>query len=134
SLLFLYMYRQVGPAMQFYTLVGIFFFLNIAYDFFSQLGKSIPVKHLILLIALLQWVVAPFFSYHYYLDSQFYFMQILEKQYMSYIVPVVICFIIGLFFPFYSKKNFDFLEKINIYKIEANYMIRRGRFLFWTGL
>ena len=134
SLFFLYLYSIVGPEMHFYSLVGIFLFLNVAYDFFIQLGKSIPIKQLILLIALLQWVIAPFFSYHYYSDSQFYYMQVPEEQYMSYNVPAVVCFVLGLFVPLYYRgKNF-FHESVELLSNNSANLIQRGKFMFWLGM
>lgn len=120
--------------MHIYSLVGIFLFLNIAYDFFIQLGKGIPIKQLILLIALLQWVIAPFFSYHYYTESQFYYMQVSEEQYMSYNIPAIVCFIFGIIFPLYQRGNYFFRESIELFIGTSENMIIRGRFLFWLGM
>lgn len=134
SLFFLYVYSIVGPDVHPYSLVGIFLFLNIGFDFFIQLGKTIPIKQLILLIALIQWVIAPFLSYHYYSESQFYYMQVPEEQYMSYNVPAVSFFVLGLFIPLYHRGRMFYLEKVELYDIYSNHMVRRGRFLFWIGI
>ena len=116
-----------------YSYLGILLFLYVALDFFRSLSKSIPVKQLMVLIALLQWVIAPLLSYHYFTDSQFYGMQVPEEQYMGYTVPAVFAFYIGLsllFKPSNANRNLSEL----IYKAkEDNVLKQRGYFLYGLG-
>lgn len=134
SFLGLFIFSLSAPEVPFISLSVLFLFIVISIDFFLSLGSGIPIKQLILFIALLQWGVAPFLSYHYYTDSDFYFMQIPEETYMAYIFPAVISFFIGLFLPLRAKSNLNFKKIIDDFNKNKELMMRRGKMLFFIGL
>lgn len=120
------------PEVYYLSWIGIFFFAYIAYDFINQLGKAIPIRPLMLLIAFVQWVIAPFLSYHFFPNSQFYYMQIPEETYMSFIIPAILAFYIGL----KIKLVFSDTDYVNLYYESENDEIlkKRGVFLYFIGV
>ena len=76
----------------FWSFIGGILVLFIFIRFINQIGKSFPVIELMLLIAGVQWIVAPIISYRSNLDHQRYYMYVGELEYMSYIVPAYIMF------------------------------------------
>ncbi len=75
---------------------GFSFFLT---RFVLELGTSVPIKNLIMIIAILQWLIGPVLSYYFYPDSEFYYMVVDEYLYMGYVLPAIFTFGIGLFLP-----------------------------------
>ncbi len=134
TLIGLFIFRGINPAVQITTIYILFFFFNVMFDFFTRLGKNIPIKQLTLVIAIVQWGVAPFLSYHYYTNSEFYFMQIDEDQYMSFIFPAVIFLFLGLFLPLFGKHSIDLTKAIEFFRVNKETMISRGKLLFIVGL
>ncbi|WP_281613888.1 hypothetical protein [Flammeovirga sp. SubArs3] len=60
--------------------------------FITELGKSIPILELLLLICCLQWIIGPINSYLSSFRHYKYHMYIDEYRYMSFIVPSVFFF------------------------------------------
>lgn len=134
TLIGLFIFRGINPAVQITTIYVLFFFFNIMFDFFTRLGKNVPIKQLTLAIAIVQWGIAPFLSYHYFTNSEFYFMQIDEDQYMSFIFPSVIFLFLGLFLPIFGKHSIDLTKAIDFFRVNKETMISRGKLLFVVGL
>ncbi len=98
SLLF-FIGLAAGSNLPFYSALGISLFVFFVLKFFTEIGKTIEIRDLIIVVALLQWVVGPILKYHYGAKDIFYFMAIPESEYSSFVVPASIFFIIGLYFP-----------------------------------
>ena len=113
------------------TLVGIFIFIYSFLHFFSSLGKTIPIKTIMVVISSLQWIIGPFLSYHIFPNSPNYYMIIDESRYMSYVVFGEIAFVAGLYL--FSKDVIGALYT-KIKKFENNSTIfKRGLFLLVLG-
>jgi len=90
-------YFAIVSDYLFLTAVGLAFSIFIALEFVDQLGKSYPLKHLIILIASLQWVVGAKISYEYGKIHYKYFMYVEEERYMMLVVPAILFLYAGLF-------------------------------------
>lgn len=129
-----YVFGYINPEVTQLALVGLGVFIFFTIRFFMRLGNDLPLKELIIMIATLQWVVAPILSYHFYTQSQFYYMSIDEDMYMAYNVPAIIAFSAGLFITFFPRKyilNFG-LGKLD--EVEQIKYKKKGLFLFIVGL
>ena len=102
--------------LHFYSVLGIGLFSFFGLKFYFDLGKTIEIRDLIILIALLQWIVGPILKYSISPDDIFYYMAVPEKEYMELAFPASLFFIIGLYFPlFYKKLNSKWqLNKIHL--------------------
>lgn len=78
------------------TSVGLAFSLFIVLDFIDQLGKSYPIKQLIVMLASLQWIVGAKVSYEYGKIHYKYYMYVEEELFMSLVVPSVLLLYAGL--------------------------------------
>lgn len=78
------------------TILGIGFFAWFFMFFFREINNRLPVDMVIVLIATLQWVVAPAMSYRLGIDHYKYHMYIPETEYMSLAVPAVFLFYLGI--------------------------------------
>lgn len=79
-------YYHMGIGLMFYYLFSLV--LN--------LGVALPIKDLMALICLLQWIVAPVWVWNNYNDSPINYMPIDEGPYMNVIFPGTIAYLIGL--------------------------------------
>ena len=123
-------FRILNPEIIPLSVIGIGVFINYCLSFFHKLGRTVPIRELIILIALLQWVVAPVASYHFFTTSEFYSMCISEERYMSFAVPATLAMIAGLLFPFSLGKELNQEE----HQIEnPEYFFKRGRLLVIIG-
>ena len=131
-------YLFINPTIYSYSIIGLGLFTFFALQFHSKLGSEVPIRELIICIALLQWIIAPVLSYHYFTESDFYYMIIPEERYMNFIVPATICFIVGLMFPIYTQKKREqgdlFISKKSTQVDNAGYYIKRGRIIFGVGI
>ena len=62
----------------------------------KNMGNNIPILDLMIVLASLQWILGPFIDYHNGITHYKYHMYVPEEQYMSFVVPAVIAFIVGL--------------------------------------
>jgi len=76
--------------------IGLAFSLYIVIRFIDQLGKTFPLKELIVLLAALQWIIGAKISYGYEKIHYKYFMYVEEQLYMSLVVPSIILLYLGL--------------------------------------
>ena len=79
------------------TSIGLAFSLVIVIDFINQLGRSFPLKQLIVMLASLQWIVGAKISYEYGKIHYKYYMYVEEQLYMDLVVPAVLLLFLGLF-------------------------------------
>ncbi len=94
----------VGGSFPFFSALGIALFVFFSLKFFTEIGKTIEIRDIIIVIALLQWVVGPILKYHFAPRDIFYFMAVNEAEYTSFAVSASSFFIIGLYFPGIFKK------------------------------
>ncbi|WP_405606319.1 hypothetical protein [Polaribacter sp. Asnod1-A03] len=112
--------------MYFWSILGVLFVAFTAVRFFNEIGKSLPVIELMLLIAGLQWIVGAYNSYILSVKDFKYFMRVDEQTYMSYVVPAFLGFAIILLIRTKHYKltlDFDF----------SNY-VTYGRYLLLIGI
>ena len=86
------------------TILGIGFFAWFFMFFFREINNRLPVDMVIVLIATLQWVVAPALSYRLGIDHYKFHMYIPETEYMALAVPAVFLFYLGIRI-FQNKEN-----------------------------
>lgn len=103
SLFFIVVYSTTN--LLFYSAAGISLFVLFGLKFFLDLGKTIEMRDLIISIALLQWIVGPLLKY-YVADPEdiFYYMAVSEEDYISFVFPASLLFIVGLYFPGLYKR------------------------------
>jgi len=112
--------------MHIWSIIGVLFVIYIAVLFFLEIGKSLPVIELMLLLAGLQWVVGAYNSYVLSIQDFKYFMRVDEDTYMSYVVPAFLGFSIILLFFIKKYKitlEFDFID-----------YVQYGRYLIIIGV
>jgi hypothetical protein len=106
----------------FWSLIGGVYVLYIFIRFINQIGKSFPVMELMLIIAGLQWIIAPIISYNSGLNHDRYYMYVGEAEYMSYIVPAFIMFS-GVILMKMRKIEYISFSKISLYSDYAKKLI-----------
>lgn len=74
------------------SIVGVFLVLFIGIRFFKEIGNSLPILELMLLIAGLQWIIGAFNAYRLSVDEARYYMYVDEASYMSFVVPAFCVF------------------------------------------
>lgn len=79
-------YYHIGIGLLFYYL----------FSFVLNLGASLPIKDLMSLICLLQWIAAPVWVWNNYNDSPINYMPIEELPYMKVVFPCTLAYLIGL--------------------------------------
>lgn len=129
SMILAFGFRFFKPEIDVFSIIGVGLFIFIGLRFYYKLGRGIPVRELIILIALLQWVIAPILSYHFYTESEFYYMIIEESRYMSFVLPATLALIVGLLFPLRKPAE---LRKENMVE-NPEYYFKRGRIMFFIG-
>jgi hypothetical protein len=89
--------------IELYSVVGLSLFVIFSAKLFLELGEKIEIRDPIILIALTQWIIGPLLSYNFVTDDTFYFMILPESEYMEFVLPASLLFIIGLYFPLGRK-------------------------------
>lgn len=92
------------------TSIGIAFSFFIFLDFLNKMGKVLPIKEFITLIAALQWVVGAKISYSIGKVHYKYYMYVDEETYMNYVVPGLILMYLG-FILFKSELSLSAIEE-----------------------
>lgn len=87
----------ISFSMYIWTAVGLATFVYIALRFFNNVSTTIDIRDLVLLIPIIQWIIGPWLSYKFSTDEVFYYMSVPEEQYMTFVVPAVLAFIIGIY-------------------------------------
>ncbi len=101
-------------SINIYSAFGISLFIYSGTKFFIDLGNKIEIKDIIILLALLQWVIGPFFAYNFFYDDEFYYMAVEQNTYMGFVAPASLALILGLHLPI-GKKNSN--ERIYLHQI-----------------
>ncbi|HIA12451.1 MAG TPA: hypothetical protein EYN69_10335 [Flavobacteriales bacterium] len=83
--------------MYVFSKLGIILSVIIALKFLDVLGRSIPMKELIVLLMLLQLIVTPVISYNYFGDESYYLMEVAENIYVDFVLLGIIAFIVGIY-------------------------------------
>jgi hypothetical protein len=99
-ILFLYGYYYL-------SCFGIGLFVFFAFELFINLGQKIEIRDCFVIMALIQWVFAPFLAYIFLSKTSYYAMSVNETEYMNYVIPGITLFIAGLYFPFYYSTKID---------------------------
>lgn len=94
------------------TLTAVFL-----YNFFIFSQKSFDIRHLIILIATVQWVFGSILSYYFVPIDDAYVMMIDSSKYLSFTVLAIIFYAAGLFFPLKQSNIKKETIKIKISKI-----------------
>ena len=86
------------------SVFGIGLFVIAVFRFLENLGRKIEIRDIIILMALLQWVIAPVIAYSMPESSlSFYFMAVDHTTYMNYVLPATLAFIAGLMIPVFRR-------------------------------
>lgn len=80
--------------MEFWSLIGLLATLFVGFRFVLQLGKSLPVLELMLLLAGLQWIIGPLIEYNSPSLHYKYFMYVPQRTYMEFIAPAYAVFVV----------------------------------------
>jgi len=104
----------IGFFLQWYAL-GVFALFAFAFvRFVMALGQIMPIKEMMLLIAVAQWLVGPYFAYNLPETFAKYNMAVEQAVYFSYALPTLIAFTFGLMaWPkdFKPQERFDIMLK-----------------------
>ncbi len=90
--------RVFFPEISWYSYIAILISLHQFLYLFFSIGFIIPIRYIFGTFMCLQMFIGPMFQYN-GLDKfvpSFYSMKIPEDIYFSYVIPAVVCFIIGL--------------------------------------
>jgi hypothetical protein len=93
-------------GIDFWLSAGIALFVYFSYRFFNNLGNRIDIRDMIIFFPIVQWIIGPILSYRFLTDDVSYYMVIPEDDYMSFAVPGVLLFAVGLYLPFF-KTTFE---------------------------
>ncbi|MCB0429365.1 MAG: hypothetical protein H6585_04435 [Flavobacteriales bacterium] len=128
--IFTFIFVSSVEGVTMYAEVGVFVLLYAFLQWFSSIGRDVPIRWLIVCVALVQWVVAPFLSYHFFTESEFYGMVIDETEYMNYVVPATLAYSLILLLPLGRKKaNWE----VN-FSNDLGYIRKAGRLLYIVGI
>lgn len=102
--------------------LGVSFSLYIFLSFIDKLGREVPLKEFIILLASFQWIVGAKIAYNLGKQHHKYFMYVDEERYMTYVVPSVLLFYLGLIIiPTKFKLN-----KLSDIFIAKNKVVKNG--------
>ncbi len=90
--------RVLFPNISLYSYLAILISLHQILNLFNSFGVIIPIRYIFGTFMCLQMFIGPVFQYN-GLDKfvfSFYSMKVPEDVYFSYVIPAVICFIVGL--------------------------------------
>ncbi len=128
-MLFLFIYYVYDTL--FWSATGITITIYYTLRLIKNMGNNIPVLDLMIVLASLQWIIGPFIDYHNGITHYKYHMYVPEEQYMSFVVPAVIAFIIGIY-VFKDRSDLDEIKE-KATEIISNYP-RLPYVLIITGL
>jgi hypothetical protein len=67
------------------------------YNFILELGKTVAIRSLTLMIATVQWILGPYLSYTYLNSFDYYYMPVVQEQYFALAIPGILLFTIGIY-------------------------------------
>lgn len=94
----------IVSSLPFFSILGIVLFIYFSLNFYFNIGKTIEIRDLIIVLAFLQWIIGPVLKYNLFPEDIFYYMAVSETEYMSFAVPATIALSAGLFFPVFYKR------------------------------
>lgn len=121
----------------FFTIKGFYFTSAFSISFFAfislkmlnKIGKTLPIKELMVMMLSLQLLLSPLVTYHYFDNITGFPMTINEELYIPFVLFYILSFSIGLFLPVFKKGN-----KSNQLVILSNVTnARTGLFLILFG-
>lgn len=83
-------------GLHFWSAIGLAFTFYSTILLIQQMGETIPIPNLMVTLAALQWILGPFIDYHNEATHYKYKMYVDEETYMSFIVPGVLLFKLGI--------------------------------------
>ena len=112
------------------TSIGLTFSLYISLLFLFKLGKEVPLKELLILIASFQWIVGAKIGYSIGKVHYRYYMYVDEETYMGYVVPGLILFYLGLSI---IKSNFQRDDLVVVFEQNRNYLLKIAKMVLVVG-
>lgn len=116
------------------TAIGLSFSLFIALRFINLLGKTFPLKELLVLMVTLQWIVGAKISYGYEDIHYKYFMYVEESVYMSLVVPATVLLYIGLLVFRIPNLKLMLSQVFENDMVDKIYMTRVASVLLFLGI
>lgn len=114
--------------MDIWSFIGIASVIFVAYQFTKQLGVSLPILELMLLIAGLQWIIGPLIEYAAPTVHYKYYMYVDQVVYMAYVVPAYLLFVIIILV------GLKRMVQLNIALEQLVYFSKFGLSLFFIGI
>lgn len=101
--------------------------------FYKKIDKSFQIYKYGLIVAILQWFIAPLIDYHFFNTHYLYHMYVPEEEYMRLAVPSLFFYKVGL--DFYSKEIEDKFESIknSLAHLDAQALNKMGMLLLLIG-
>lgn len=86
------------PKLSWYSYVALLVFIHQIITLFNSIGVILPVRSIFGVLMCLQMLFGPFLTYNWLNDisATFMVMKVDENVYFNYVLPAVICFLIGL--------------------------------------
>lgn len=88
----------LSVGANFWSAIGLGLTLFYTLKIINEMGNKLPIIDLMTAIASLQWILGPFIDYHTDVHHYKYHMYVNEIEYMSFLVPAIISFRIGISF------------------------------------
>ena len=134
---FLFWFLLLFLGIGFWTATGLAITLYYSVKVVLEMGHSIPIPDIMIALMGLQWVLGPRIEYINSFSHWKFKMYVEEPIYMSYVVPAIILFRVGLYiFPVKTDLK-DLAHKVRLLNIEypklPYYMIAGGFILPWIG-
>ncbi|TRZ44996.1 O-antigen polysaccharide polymerase Wzy [Robertkochia solimangrovi] len=110
--------------MNVWSIIGVILVIILFIQFFSRLGKELPLLEMMALIASLQWIIGPVISYSSDYQHYRYYMYVPEEEYMSFVVPGLSIFCLALL---YKKPNITVNDKVfTLFSDKGKYILLVG--------
>lgn len=119
-------------TLSFLAITGVLFFVFILNSLLLGLGEGIPIHIVIVFIAALQWVLGPVLSYYTGINHPFYGMQVPEEEYLSFAIPGVVLFYLGLSLPIAGLSHIPKMALSEISNV-VKYKARGAYYLIGLG-
>lgn len=113
-----------------FSIFGLYIWAFTFFLYINQLGKTVPVLELMMLVATSQWILGPVIDYNTEADHFKYYMYVEEDTYMSFVVPGTLVFILAILIKYPTQD----LNRINNYlKNLADTLPRLAYYLMIIG-
>ena len=121
--LFGLLYFLLVHQFNFFISTGIGLFLFIFFELVDGFGKRIPIRELFSFIVFLQLFISPLIAYEYFDNNASFEMYVSQEVYMGYVLPALICFVIGLNLKLASSNLRTSLSNVSFTKADENFAI-----------